>query len=368
MISRSIIGFANKSLRGISNSNISSNINCSIIKCLSKNKNIIVNQTINRNYSTTNNNNKNPLNNSEEIKGQTLKQKEEYNEISEAYKFRMVERPDLLSISSFFRYPEGGVEEYANLSKGTAFLVRPPSGLLSKPNNSLYCISCAHITHPFHFPNLYKEEQYSWIYSLGEKNIKVQLEYRDQKTGKLLNIIPLKPPFHLHPMLDLVVFKVDEDDFNKTNLPYQTTVMELEHYEFPKEGHEGKLYGYQLISESENIMKPIETSYVFHFDESPERFYVSTRNPSPMGICGGPVINIENEVIGMIEGLAKIDPSTISKTDDPQKKKLLHKINSNTVFIPSQELNRFLSKIDMTYDSNGNNINTIDVEGFFNKL
>ncbi|KAM9966291.1 hypothetical protein ACTFIR_006497 [Dictyostelium discoideum] len=360
MISRSLISFANKSLR-CSNSN-------SIIKC---SNNIIVNQTIiKNNYSTSSNNNKyqNPLKNTEEFKGQNLKQKEEYNELTEAYKFRMVERPDLLTISSFFRYPEGGVEDYTNLSKGTAFLARAPSGLLSKPNNSLYCISCAHITHPFHFPNLYKEDQYSWIYSLGEKNIKVQLEYRDQKTGKLLNIIPLKPPFHLHPMLDLVVFKVDEDDFNKTNLPYHTTIMELEHYEFPKEGHEGKLYGYQLISESENIMKPIETPYVFHFDESPERFYVSTRNPSPMGICGGPVINIENEVIGMIEGLAKIDQSTISKTTDPEKKQFFNKINSNTVFIPSQELNRFLSKIDMSYDSNGNNINSIDVEGFFNKL
>ncbi|EAL69383.1 hypothetical protein DDB_G0276167 [Dictyostelium discoideum AX4] len=368
MISRSLISFANKSLR-CSNSN-------SIIKC---SNNIIVNQTIiKNNYSTSSNNNNNnnnnnnknlnPLKNTEEFKGQTLKQKEEYNELTEAYKFRMVERPDLLTISSFFRYPEGGVEDYTNLSKGTAFLARAPSGLLSKPNNSLYCISCAHITHPFHFPNLYKEDQYSWIYSLGEKNIKVQLEYRDQKTGKLLNIIPLKPPFHLHPMLDLVVFKVDEDDFNKTNLPYHTTIMELEHYEFPKEGHEGKLYGYQLISESENIMKPIETPYVFHFDESPERFYVSTRNPSPMGICGGPVINIENEVIGMIEGLAKIDQSTISKTTDPEKKQFFNKINSNTVFIPSQELNRFLSKIDMSYDSNGNNINSIDVEGFFNKL
>jgi len=264
-------------------------------------------------------------------------------------KFHLVDPPQLLTISSSFIYPEGGMNEYANLSKGTAFLVETPKKLLKKTNNSIYCISCAHITHPFNFPNLYKEDQHEWIYSLAESNIKVELEYRDPKTGKVLHTIPLKPPFHLHPMLDLVVFKVDENDFKRSNVPYTTTIIPLEDYEFPKEGHEGVIFGYQLEDEKENVMKPVEKEYVFHFCESTQRYYVSTKSPTPMGVCGGPVINIENEVVGMVEGLATIDPSMIDKVTDPKRKEFYHKVNNNTVFIPSEELNRFITKIDSTY-------------------
>ncbi|EGC29706.1 hypothetical protein DICPUDRAFT_158683 [Dictyostelium purpureum] len=333
----------NRSLLGLSKRIINSN----------HTKQITTRQFSSKNKDNNGGLSSNIINMINDIKNERKEEAESKSSIAEAHKFRMVERPDLLSISSFFRYPEGGVDEYANLSKGTAFLVRPPSSILSKPNNSLYCISCAHITHPFHFPNLYKEEQYSWIYSLGEKNIKVQLEYRDQKTGKLLHTIPLKPPFHLHPMLDLVLFKVNEEDFKKTNVPYETTIMDLEHYEFPKEGHEGKLYGYQLESENDNIMRPIESSYTLNFVESPERYYVKTKNVSPMGICGGPVINIENEVIGMIEGLTKIHQAIIDKQTDQNKKNQLTKLNNNTVFIPSQELNRFITKVDLSYNDKG---------------
>ncbi|KYQ91315.1 hypothetical protein DLAC_11714 [Tieghemostelium lacteum] len=262
-------------------------------------------------------------------------------------KYTPIDTPKLLSISSFFRYPEGGVNEYANLSKGTAFLVQTPkSGFIGKPNNSIYCISCAHITHPFQFPNLYKEEQYSWLYVLGESNIKAQLEYRDDETGKLLHSIPLKPPYYLHPLLDLVVFKVDEDDFKKSNIPYQASIIELEPYDFPKEGNPGRLFGYQLVNEKENIMKPMQIDFQFHFAESSERFFLSTESVSPMGVCGGPVVNIENEVIGMVEGLVQIDPTLIDKTPNPKKREFLRKTNNNTVFIPSQVLNNFISSID----------------------
>eukprot|EP01132_Coremiostelium_polycephalum_P007980 gene7980-9816_t len=263
-------------------------------------------------------------------------------------KFSNIDPPQLLTISSFFKYPEGDINEYQNLSKGTAFLVKLPSGLLIK-NDNLYCITCAHITHPFHFPNLYKEEQHEWIYNLGESNIKVQLEYRDQKTGQLLHTIPLKPPYHLHPTLDLVAFKVDPNEFTRSNLPYTTTIIELEDYEHPIEGHEGKLFGYRLVDEKENILKPIESEYKFHCEESSHRFYVQTKTPSPMGVCGGPVINIENEVVGMVEGLVQIDSNSINSVKDREQREFIKACNNNTVFIPSQVLNRFLKSIDLEF-------------------
>ncbi|EFA74984.1 hypothetical protein PPL_12018 [Heterostelium album PN500] len=255
-----------------------------------------------------------------------------------------IETPSILTISSYFKYPEYGVNEYVNLSRGSLFLVKTPSGLFSA-SRPIYAISCAHITHPFNFPFLYKEENHKWIFALGESNIKAEIEYRDPKTGKVLHSLPIEKPYYLHPTLDLVCFRVNLEDFTRSNLPYIPSVLELEDYEHPRKGHTGKLFGYQLVNEKDNIMMPLASEYKFNVEE-PNRHFVQTQSASPMGMCGGPAINFDNEVVGMIEGLVKLDPKLIQNSDQDSKKNFFTSLNSNTVYIPSTVLKEFIKSID----------------------
>eukprot|EP01133_Synstelium_polycarpum_P009001 gene9001-10558_t len=243
----------------------------------------------------------------------------------------IIETPAILTISSYF--------------KGSAFLVKTPTRLFDA-TRPIYCISCAHITHPFNFPALYKEESHQWIFALGEQNIKAQLEYRDPKTGRVLHSIPLEKPFHLHPNLDLVCFEVNIEDFQKSSLPFAASILELESYEHPRKGHTGRLFGYQLVNEKDDIMLPLATDYKFNVEES-SRHFVQTKTPSPMGICGGPAVNFDNEVVGMIEGLVKLDQKSIDAYTDENRKIFYTGLNSNTVYIPSQVLKSFIASIDL---------------------
>ncbi|EGG20661.1 hypothetical protein DFA_00522 [Cavenderia fasciculata] len=261
-----------------------------------------------------------------------------------------IDSPKTLTLSTYFKFPEFGVHEWANLNRGTAFIVKTPKQFFVEPNRSVYIISCGHITHPFNFPHLYKDETHQWIFALGEQNIKAQLEYRDASTGKVTHIVPIDKPFHLHPTEDLVCIEANLDDFKRSNLPFTPSVLELEVYEEPRKGHTGKLFGYQLVNEKDDIMEPVTMDFIYNTGDA-NRHFVSTKSPAPMGVCGGPVINFDNEVVGMIEGLVKLNVNDIDKQDETQRR-FLHGINSNAVFLPSKIINNFIKEVDIHINDN----------------
>ncbi|GAM21703.1 hypothetical protein SAMD00019534_048780 [Acytostelium subglobosum LB1] len=262
----------------------------------------------------------------------------------------------LLTVSSYFKFPDYGVQDYVVLSRGTAFLVKTPGASQNRP---IYGISSAHITHPFNFPQLYKDPSQQWIFALDESNIRVQLEYRDNNTGRILHSVHLDKPFHLHSTLDLVCFPLSLDDFTRKGLPYNASILELtdnnNNNNDSQHNQIGKLFGYQLVDEKADIMRPLETEYQLNVVES-NRHFVSTVNPSPMGVCGGPAINSNNEVVGMIEGLVKLDPRVLSpgtSTVNEATREYYNRINLNSVYIPSKILKTFINTIDIqqVYDT-----------------
>ncbi|GAM23422.1 hypothetical protein SAMD00019534_065970 [Acytostelium subglobosum LB1] len=261
-------------------------------------------------------------------------------------KQEVIETPSLLTISSYYRYPEFGVNNYVNLTRETVLMVKKPSdSLFNSTTKAVYGVGCAHVTHPFLYPYLYSEDRHQLLLALGESNIKTQLEYRDQKTGRVLQTVPLHRPFYLHPTLDLVCFKMNIDDLLKSNLPFKPSILELEKYEEPRKGHTGKLFGYQMISDKDDIMTPVESEYRFNVAE-PANHFVQTKSVMAPSIRGGPAVNFDNEVVGMIVAMVKLDPKAIEEHEDENRRIFLNSLNSNTVYLPSEVINQFISEID----------------------
>ena len=62
---------------------------------------------------------------------------------------------------------------------------------------------------------------------------------------------------------------------------------------------------------------------------SADRFIASTPKPLPQGLCGGPVFDSDDTVVGLVEGIVPLDHSDI-------------RISGKAVFIPSIMLRDFL--------------------------
>jgi len=145
----------------------------------------------------------------------------------------------------------------------------------------------------------------------------------------------------LHPESDL---KVDEFQELVKSKDLKIDVLKLLPH-IPVIGQHVMYFGHN-VDTSENIAYPTDMSGVLVWC-SPDRIYASVDvPPMPMGMCGGPVVLMQDvqQCVGMVE--AAVAP--LKKGEEGNEVKEL--LQDKAVVIPSPVIAKFLKEIDIDLD------------------
>eukprot|EP00026_Physarum_polycephalum_P010464 Phypoly_transcript_10628.p1 GENE.Phypoly_transcript_10628~~Phypoly_transcript_10628.p1 ORF type:complete len:300 (+),score=33.96 Phypoly_transcript_10628:382-1281(+) len=245
-----------------------------------------------------------------------------------------------LALCSKFRDSEN--REHVLSTASLTCVATQPAG---KYHPRLHFISTTHVTHPFLFPKYYPKPQYDWVHKLTTSDVWATAQLLEAHTGKLLHEIPLGNPY-IHPTLDMVVLHPEEElkmeAFQELVKSKGLKIDVLKLYpNVPILGQHVFYYGHNVDS-SVNVAYPTDMTGITVWC-SPERIYASVENPPiPMGMCGGPVVLMQDiqQCIGMVE--ASVAPLKKGEEDNEVKAFLQDK----AVIIPATVISKFLQDVD----------------------
>jgi hypothetical protein len=78
-------------------------------------------------------------------------------------------------VSSWFRLPDQGMDDYELLSRASCFLVAREG---FEETGGVHIVTSAHVVHPFAFPNYYPLDQHAWLGFVGEEHVMTKFEIR----------------------------------------------------------------------------------------------------------------------------------------------------------------------------------------------
>lgn len=211
------------------------------------------------------------------------------------------------SISSWFRLPEQGMDDFELLSRASGFLIARQDC----KEEAVHIVSSAHVVHPFAFPNYYPVEEHAWLKFVNENNVLTKFEIRERTGGEVIFSMDLHEKVFRHDTRDVCVLHPEnQQEFLKAlrDIPGHTTrehILQLENDEAAREKSDVMFVGHQIIEASGALQEQLPTvvgGRVLGCTPHGQAF-ASTDSTLQMGMCGGPVLNASGLCIGATEGL-----------------------------------------------------------------
>ena len=220
-------------------------------------------------------------------------------------------------ISSWFRLPEQGMDDYELLSRASCFLVeRPGRGAGQEPGN-IHIVTSAHVVHPFAFPNYYPPTQHAWLRFVAEQHVMTKFEIRARSDGAVMFSVALHERVFRHDTRDICVLHPTDppgflqalsavvaggDGGARPSLPHLLT---LEDDAAARENTPVMFVGHQIIEDSGPLQEQLPSvvpGRVLGCTPHGQAF-AATESTLQMGMCGGPVLNASGKCVGATEGI-----------------------------------------------------------------
>ena len=224
---------------------------------------------------------------------------------------------------------------------------------------AVHVVSSSHVISPWKWPNYYQQD---WLRQVKLEHCSYTLDVFDMDTStgaaapKSLAKLPLNPyPIH-HPTdnMDVAIMHLQgEDSALKTlrSLGVEPLHLRSDDREFEKD-QTVYFEGFEVAEEAAEHMAAMDvvpeeggvkkgsndddTRVFVPFTESgklfyasPERFLAKTDRPLPEGLCGGPTLDAEGNVAGVVEGIVPLNH------DD-------ERLAGAAAFLPSPVLREFI--------------------------
>ncbi|GMH98223.1 hypothetical protein TrVE_jg14262 [Triparma verrucosa] len=215
------------------------------------------------------------------------------------------------ALTSWFRLPSQGMKSYEILSRASCFLLNPSETTKIESTKEVppIVLTSQHVIRPFHFPKYYPEP---WIQFISQSDIKIFLEIRSP-TGQILLKTELQHPHH-HSSRDISILEFPPNSLPPPSLKISRLNSSpfTPHLPITCSGHVLSSQDEDTSSSPSSpsllpLFVPGKLTYT-----SPSQSFASTKKILTMGMCGGPVLNNNNDVIGMVEGIV---PKGASKDD-----------------------------------------------------
>lgn len=208
-------------------------------------------------------------------------------------------------VSSWFRIPEQGMDNFELLSRASGFMVPRAGG-----EDGVHIVTSAHVVHPFAFPNYYPPEEHAWLRFVGERHVQTRFEIRERTEGRVIFSVDLHEKVFRHESRDIcVVHPQDQPEFlrelAKLEGGSRHHVLELEDDAAAGDKGEVMFVGHQIIEASGALQEQLPTvvpGSVLGCTPNGQAF-ASTQSTLQMGMCGGAVMNARGRCIGATEGI-----------------------------------------------------------------
>jgi hypothetical protein len=210
-----------------------------------------------------------------------------------------------LSLTAYFKSAALGVHSYEVLSRASAFLTTHAG--------SLHVVSSAHVTHPFAFPHYYPDKDF--LSALGPDDLRYSVEVRDAASGAALQSarLPALRPLARHPVSDVSALALPGGGggallaalggAGPAAAPRALVAAR------PGDGAPLLVHGHFLLPRSDGAGE--DTSALLPrvvaaslLGRSPAgQCFLRTSEVLEYGSCGGPVVDSEGAVVGLVEGI-----------------------------------------------------------------
>ena len=222
---------------------------------------------------------------------------------------------------------------------------------------AVHVVSASHVISPWQWPNYYQQD---WLRQVQLEHCSYTLDVFDTAEGappKSLAKLPLNPyPIHHPSDMDVAIMHLQgEDSALKTlkSLGVEPLHLRSDDREFEKD-QTVYFEGFEVAQEAAEPMAAMDavpgksgtntksnteddTRVFLPFTESgklfyasPERFLAKTDRPLPEGLCGGPTLDAEGNVAGVVEGIVPL-----SHDDE--------RLAGAAAFLPSPVLREFIN-------------------------
>ena len=222
---------------------------------------------------------------------------------------------------------------------------------------TVHVVSASHVISPWQWPNYYQQD---WLKQVRLEHCSYTLDVFDTAEGappQSLAKLPLNPyPIHHPSDMDLAIMHLQgEDSALKTlrSLGVEPLHLRSDDREFEKD-QTVYFEGFEVAQEAAEPMAAMDavpgkggtnktsqteddTRVFIPFTESgklfyasPERFLAKTDRPLPEGLCGGPTLDAEGNVAGVVEGIVPLNH------DD-------ERLAGAAAFLPSPVLREFIN-------------------------
>jgi hypothetical protein len=202
---------------------------------------------------------------------------------------------------------------------------------------AVHVISSSHVISPWQWPNYYQQD---WLKQVQLEHCSYTLDVYDMDTSngsnatpKSLAKLPLNPyPIHHPAEMDVAIMHLQgEDSALKTLQSFGVEPLYLRSDDKAFERDQTVYFdGFEVAEEAADNMAAMESApgesgsqstksdddnRVFIpfketgslFYASPERFLAKTDRPLPEGLCGGPALDTEGNVAGIVEGIVPLN-------------------------------------------------------------
>eukprot|EP01126_Amoeba_proteus_P005904 TRINITY_DN12024_c0_g1_i1.p1 TRINITY_DN12024_c0_g1~~TRINITY_DN12024_c0_g1_i1.p1 ORF type:complete len:289 (+),score=62.90 TRINITY_DN12024_c0_g1_i1:132-869(+) len=236
--------------------------------------------------------------------------------------------------------------QYEMLSRGSMFAVASKPHF--KKHQKFHFVTAAHILQPFNFMHLYPGDQHSWLSFVTEVDTQQVLQIREFQTGKTLEEFHLSQRVFTLPKIDLaVVHLLDEDNFLQSlQVKYHEKLNVLE-LEACRPDPQLEIHGHDLnlCSSGEEVLVPTTLKGTLNFEDG-SRYFLKTEVPAVMGLCGGPVIDMNSTTcVGVVEALV---PPLTTKDNLTTQFEFRRRVENNTVVVKASVIKSLIDHVENT--------------------
>jgi len=256
------------------------------------------------------------------------------------------------AVTSYFQLPEQQMKEYELLSHSSIILLDNYFGDDVKKRFSI--IAPYHVTHPYRFRDTYMAgPQLQWLDALREEAVIYRLGIHEPITGKMIHEFPLEWKTYKSKTKDLILLHLQDDSGFVNYLgqhQIQLPAAKIDEREL-KADEEVSVVGHEVKYEGENqLLVPVWTKGKAKSVPvgDGDQVLVGTQEPSPHGMCGGPVLDEHEKVVGSVFGVivpyvGDADPETHERL---QQEELYRMLKGDSLAYTGKTLNKFLRETE----------------------
>lgn len=193
---------------------------------------------------------------------------------------------------------------------------------------SVHCVAASHVLAPWKWNNYYPQD---WLRKVKQEHCAYSLEVfdsgADRRNENALAKFALNPfPIHHPNGMDLAIIHLKQEDTalaHMKDLGVEILHLREDGKDF-RGGDQVVFDGFEITEESTVDQEKPEASKSSKEEEdtrvfmpynvtgelifaSPTRFLASTKDPLPEGLCGGPTLDSDGRVCGIVEGIVPVD-------------------------------------------------------------